>query len=107
MLQLLIVCTQSGSLVVADTGATDHMTPHKSAFISYKAIENLQLRMGNNSYIPVLGRSTAIFSLNGQRILVCNVLHVPGLSLPLYSLCAHLKQHGCSFIGTFEAGMLV
>jgi hypothetical protein len=107
MLQSLIVRTQSGSLVIADTGATDHMTPHKSAFISYKAIEKLQVRMGNNSYVPVLGRGTAIFSLSGQRILVRNVLHVPGLVVPLYSLCAHLKQCGCGFIGTFEAGMLV
>jgi hypothetical protein len=37
------VRTQSGSLVVADTGSTDHMTPHKSVFISYKAIANLQV----------------------------------------------------------------
>ncbi len=107
MLQSLIVRTQSGSLVVANTGATDHMTPHKSAFISYKAVENLQVRMGNNSYVPVLGCGTAIFSLNEKRILVCNVFHVPGLAVPLYSFCAHLKQHGCSFIGTFKAGMLV
>jgi hypothetical protein len=49
MLQSLIVRTQLGSLVVANTGDTDHMTPHKSAFISYKAIENLQVRIGNNS----------------------------------------------------------
>jgi hypothetical protein len=107
MLQSSIVCTQSGSLVVADTDATNHVTPHKSAFISYKAVENLQVCMGNNSYVPVLGRGTAIFSLNGQRILVRNVLHVPGLAVPLYSLCAHLKQRGCGFIGTFKAGMLV
>ncbi len=68
--QSSIIRTQSGSLVVANTGAMDHMTPDKSVFISYKAISNLQVRMGNNSFIPVLGRSTAIFSLNGQRVLV-------------------------------------
>jgi hypothetical protein len=107
MSQSLIVRTQSGSLVIANTGAIDHMTPHKSAFISYKTIENLQVRMGNNSYVPVLGRGTAIFSLNGQRILVHNVLHVPGLAVPLYNLCTHLKQRGCGFIGSFKAGMLV
>jgi hypothetical protein len=105
--QPLIVCTQSSSLVVADTGATDHMTPDKSVFISYKVVANLQIRMGNNSFVPVLGRGTAIFSLNGQRVLVQNVLHVPGLAVPLYSLRTHLKQTGCGFFGTFEAGMLV
>ncbi len=105
--QSLIIRTQSGSLVVADTGATDHMTPDKSVFISYKAITNLQVCMGNNSFIPVLGRGTAIFSLSCQCVLVQNVLHVSGLAVPLYSLCAHLKQPGCGFFGTFEAEMLV
>ncbi len=52
-------------LVVADTGATDHMVPDRSAFISYKAVHNLRVRMGNNSYAPVLGRGTAVISLNG------------------------------------------
>jgi hypothetical protein len=33
---------------------------------------------------------------------VKNALHVPGLAIALYSLCAHLHQPGCSFIGTFE-----
>jgi hypothetical protein len=76
--------TQSGSLVVADTGANDHMTPPKSVFISYKAVANLQVQMGNNSFNPILGCGTAIFSLNIHRILVRNVLHVPGLAVPLY-----------------------
>jgi hypothetical protein len=63
--------------------------------------------MGNNSFIPALGHGTAIFSLNGQRVLVQNVRHVPRLVVLLYSLRAHLKQPGCGFFGIFEAGMLV
>ena len=94
-------------VAVADTGATDHMLPDKSAFISYKRISNLQVRMGNNSYLPVLGHGTAIISLNRQRVLVRHTLHVPGLAVPLYSLRAHLKQPGCGFIGTSDSGMLV
>ena len=97
----------SSRVAVADTGATDHMLPDKSAFISYKRISNLQVRMGNNSYLPVLGRGTAIISLNRQRVLVRHTLHVPGLAVPLYSLRAHLKQPGCGFIGTSDSGMLV
>jgi hypothetical protein len=93
--------------LVVDTGVTDHMFPNKLAFISYKSIPNLQVWMGNNSFLPVLGRSTAIISLNGQRVLISNALHVPGLAIPLYSLHAHLKQHGCGVLGTFKAGMLV
>ena len=93
---------------VAYTEATNHMFPNKLAFISYKTIFNLQVLMGNNSYLPVLiGQGTAIISLNGQRILVCHTLQVPGLAVPLYSLRAHLKQHGCGFWGTSDSGTLV
>ena len=52
-------------LVVADTGATDHMVPDPSAFISYKSVHSLQVRMGNNSFAPVLGHGMAIILLNG------------------------------------------
>ncbi len=114
-LQAIIACMMKASISpslgchfsVVDTGATDHMFPNKLAFISYKSIPNLQVWMGNNSFLPVLGHGTTIISLNGQRVLVCNALHVPGLAVPLYSLRTHLKQHGCGFLGTFEAGMLV
>jgi hypothetical protein len=81
-------------LVVADTGTTNHMVPDRSAFISYKAVCNLYVQMGNNSYAPVLGQGTAIISLNGQRLLIRNVLHVPALHIPLYSLRAHIRQQG-------------
>ena len=92
---------------VADTGATDHMVPDKSCFISYKSVSGLSVRMGNNSFVPVLGRGTAVFELNGKRILVRNVLHVPGLAVPLYSLRTHVTQRGCGFIGSGESGFLV
>jgi hypothetical protein len=54
-----------------------------------------------------LGHGTAIISLNGQRLLIHNFLHVPGLWIPLYSLQAHLCQSGCGFLGSYETGMRV
>ena len=60
--------------------------------------------MGNKTYAPVLGRGTAIISLNGRNVLVCDTLHVPGLRIPLYSLRAHHCQHGCGFIGAESMG---
>jgi hypothetical protein len=45
----------SRHFTAADSGATDHMFLDKSVFISYKLVTNLQVRMGNNSYLPVLG----------------------------------------------------
>jgi hypothetical protein len=92
---------------VADSGATDHMFPDKAALISYKAMTNLQVRMGNNSFLPVLGHGSAVISLNGQKILVWNALYVPGLVVPLYSLRAHCIQRCCGFIGTSDVGILV
>jgi hypothetical protein len=92
-------------LVVADTGATDHMVPDRSAFISYKAVCNLRVQMVNNSYAPVLGRGTAIISLNGQRLLIQNVLLVPVLRVRLYSLRAHIRHQGCGFVGSYNTGM--
>ena len=83
------------------------MFPDKSAFISYKATSGLKVRMGNSSYLPVLGSGSSVISLNGQRVLVRHALHVPGLVMPLYSLRAHFKQPGCGFIGNNDAGMLV
>jgi hypothetical protein len=88
-------------------GATNHMLPDRSPFISYKSVWHLRIWMGNNSYAPVLWRETAIVSLNGQRLLIQNVLHVPALQVPLYSLWAHLHQLGCGFIGSFATGMHV
>ncbi len=96
-----------GQLAVADTRATDHMVPDKSCFISYTSISGLSIQMGNNSYVPVLVCGTPIFALNGKRILVCNVLHVLGLAVPLYSLRTHITQQGCGFIGTRESDFLV
>jgi hypothetical protein len=71
--------TDLNRLVVADTGTTDHMLPDCLAFISYKSVQHLRVRMGKNSYAPVLRRGTAIVSLNGQHLLIRNVLHVPVL----------------------------
>ncbi len=70
-------------------------------------MSSLSGRMCNNSFVPVLGRGTAIFSLNGKRILVRHVLHVPRLAVPLYSLRTHVTQCGCGLIGTGEPGFLI
>jgi hypothetical protein len=96
-----------GCFAMADSGATDHMLLGKYSFISYKIVSGLQVRMGNNSYIPVLGCGTAIFALNGKCILIWNALHIPGLAVPLYSLRAHIHQLGCGFLGLETTGLLV
>jgi hypothetical protein len=103
----LIFPTLGHHFAVTNSGATNHMFPDKSAFISYRLVTNLQVQMGNNSFLPVLGRGLAIISLNGQCILVRNALHVPRLVVPLYSLHAHFAQPGCHFISASGVGILV
>jgi hypothetical protein len=103
----LILPTSGRHFTVADSGATNHMFPNKSAFISYRLVTNLQVRMGNNSFLPVLGCGLVVISLNGQHVLVRNAHHVPGLVILLYSLCAHFAQPGCGFISASSVGILV
>jgi hypothetical protein len=74
------------SLLVANTKATDYMIPDKSAFISYHPVTGHRVRMGNNSFAPILGTGPAIISLNSKRILIRDCLHVPTLRNPLYSV---------------------
>ena len=62
--------------------------------------------MGNKTLAPVLGKGTAVISLNGKMVLVHNVLHVHTLRTPLYSLRKHLTQQGCGFIGDDSLGGL-
>ncbi len=57
-------------LVVADTGTTDHMFPDALAFISYKPVMDLSVRMGNNLFVPVLGRALHFFL--EQETLACS-----------------------------------
>ncbi len=96
------------SLLVADTGTTDHMIPDKSAFISYRLCSGQQVHMGNNSFMPILGTGTAIISFNRKKILIRDCLHVPALRNPLYSLRAHQQhQKGCGFLGLYGMGVYV
>ena len=76
---VLGVLFHTTSLVVADTGATDHMLPDKSAFISYHLVTGQRVRMGDNSFAPIAGYGTAIILLNGKKILIRDCLHVPDL----------------------------
>jgi hypothetical protein len=94
------------SLLVADTGTTNHMIPDKSAFISYRPCSGQRVHMGNNSFAPILGTRSAIISLNKKKILIHDCLHVLALWNPLYSLRAHQHhQNGCGFLGLYVMGM--
>ena len=62
--------------------------------------------MRDKTLAPVLIKYTAIISLNGKLVLMCNVLHMSTLYTPLCSLCKYLTQHGCGFLGDESLGVL-
>ena len=61
-----LVPGEAHSLLVANTGATDHMIPDKSVFISYRPVSGRRVRMGNNSFAPILGSDSAVIAINGM-----------------------------------------
>ena len=83
------------------------MIPDKSVFISCRPVSGRRVRMGNNSFAPILGSGSAVIAINGKGILIMEGLHVPALRNPLYSLRAHQRQHGCGFIGMQGLGMYI
>jgi len=83
------------------------MLPDKSAFISYRPVTGRRIRMGNNSFAPILGSGSAVISVNGRLILIRDCLHVPALRNPLYSLRARQRQDDWGFIGMHGLGMYV
>ena len=111
-LLLMAIPTTSGGtsfrLMVADTGATDHMVPNRGAFISYKFVQGLQVRMGVTIPLLLSWVMERRLSLSTANVFLSAMsLHVPGLRVPLYSLRGHLRQSGCSFLGSYETGMHV
>jgi hypothetical protein len=65
-----LVSGAAHSLLVADTGATDHMILDKGAFISYRPVSGRRVRMGKNSFASILGSGSAVIAINGKRILI-------------------------------------
>jgi hypothetical protein len=91
----------------ADSGATEHMLPDYSAFVSYKRCHNESVTLGDETQLPILGRGKAIFMINGKTIQVCDALHVPGLRAPLYSLRKHRHMDGCGYYSHFGVGSFI
>lgn len=92
------------ALCCADSGATRHMFPDYSTFVSYHKCYNKTVQLGDSTELPIYGYGTAKFSLNGRIIVVRNALHVPGLTDPLYSLRQHRFMSGCGFFSHYDSG---
>ena len=88
----------------ADSGATKHMFPDYATFVSYHKCSNKFVQLSDSTELPIHSYGTAKFSLNRHVVLVCNALHVPDLTDPLYSLRQHCFMEGCSFFSQYDSG---
>jgi hypothetical protein len=80
----------------ADTGATSHMTPHKSWLRNYVPYK-VPIRLADNTVIYSEGMGSVLFQplINGQlvrNVEFTRVLHVPGLQSNLFSVL-YLTRH--------------
>ena len=77
---LLTTISESWSL---DSGATDHMSPHKSLFKSYEPITNdHRVFTADGGILEIVGKG--IIEIKGT--VLRNILHVPALKASLLSL---------------------
>jgi hypothetical protein len=85
----------------AATGATDTMWPEYFAFISYHKTPGAQVKLGDGTMLDSPGKGSIKVSLNGKIVILRNVLHVPALQDPLYSLRRHTKMPGCGYFAFY------
>ena len=84
---------------IADSGATHHMFPDYSVFISYRCLMNKFVRLADKTLSPIHGVGMVKVLLNNKVITLRDVYHVLSLRAPLYSLRQHRRLPGCGFIG--------
>ena len=91
--------------IIVDSGATAMMMPFRQCFISYKDTPHSYVILANNQKSPCLGRGAICINMGGHNIILKDVLHVPSLRCPLFSVRCHRRFLGCSFLadnsGTF------
>lgn len=88
-----------------DSGCTSHMTFDRSAFSSYKILENLTVEMGTKDTVKIAGKGDIFvqITVNGtaSKIKLCDVLHVPDFGYQLLSV-SKMDLRGVTI--TFKSG---
>ena len=80
----VLLTTEESSTWLLDSGASYHVTPHRSQF---RQFSDRHVRVGNSQHCAIIGIGTVELNLPGGSTLVLhNVRHVPELSSPLISV---------------------
>ncbi|KAE8906867.1 hypothetical protein PF007_g22869 [Phytophthora fragariae] len=71
-----------------DSGATAHMTSHRSDLLEYEALDTtMEVTIADGKKLTVAGRGTVrLHGLDQNRIKMVDVLHIPGLDRRLLSV---------------------
>jgi hypothetical protein len=71
-----------------DSGATAHMTPHRSDLIEYEVLKaGIEVTIADGKKLTVAGRGTVrLLGMDRKRIKMVDVLHIPGLDRRLLSV---------------------
>ena len=83
----VLLTTEESSTWLLDSGASYHVTPHRSQFRQYSDRHSDSVRVGNSQRCAIIGIGIVELNLPGGSTLVLhNVRHVLELSRPLISV---------------------
>ena len=81
---------------IIDSGATQHMTPHREAFLTYELISNRKVYLGDNGMVDAIGMGCIVVEVDvrgqSRSIRIQDVLHVPKLHANLLSVSKLVSQ---------------
>uniref|UniRef100_A0AAV1TS81 Polyprotein n=1 Tax=Peronospora matthiolae TaxID=2874970 RepID=A0AAV1TS81_9STRA len=85
---VFVVSTERVNGWLIDSGATAHMTPHRSDLFEYENVNGgIEVTIADGKKLQVTGRGTVrLLGLDGKRIKMVEVLHIPGLDRRLLSV---------------------
>ena len=72
---------------ILDSGASHHVTPSKTNFVSYELGDYGRVHLGNNHFCDIVGvGDVRIQAKDGNDILLKQVMHVPEMCMSLISV---------------------
>jgi hypothetical protein len=78
-----------------DSGATDHICNDKGHLLDIRRLPKpIQVRIGDNSIVPVAGIGTVLAASKNRRIQLTDILYVPAIGTNLLSV-SKLTDKGC------------
>uniref|UniRef100_A0AAV1VDZ4 Polyprotein n=1 Tax=Peronospora matthiolae TaxID=2874970 RepID=A0AAV1VDZ4_9STRA len=90
---VFVVSTERVNGWLIDSGATAHMTPHRSDLFEYENVNGgIEVTIADGKKLQVTGRGTVrLLGLDGKRIKMVEVLRIPGLDRPASAIAKGKK----------------